>query len=360
MITTLSAAATSALTRPYQLFARYSSWLGDTLLASDIPVDEGTESADRTSAVAERVELTVPLRYRGRTWSPDSDLHPLAPSGQRLKVELGIGLNSGTVEWFQRGEFVIIDAKPDSDSVRISCAGLLYLVEEARLVSSFQPSGDIATAIRAVCEPAVSVVFDPALVNRSLPSGMNFDEDRIGALNELCDAWSADYVITAEGYLFVYSTTAARAVVSTITDAAGGLIVEVSGERTRDGAYNAVVARGQTAGGAQLQAVAYDTSGGPKAYGGPFNPLPVPYFFQSPALTTVNEAKLAAESILARLQRDTSRQFAVEMVPDPRLQVGDRVQLACAEYTGPAEIDGLGLPYTPGAPMTLNLRTVVS
>lgn len=356
MITTLSTAAVSTLSRSYALYARYSSWLGDTLLATDIPVDSGNESGDRASAVAERVELTVPLRYRGESWAPDSDLHPLAANGQRIRVELGIGLGSGAIEWFQRGEFVIVDVDTDDESVQVECAGLLYLVEEARLVSPYQPTGDLAATIRALCEPAVPVVFDPALTNRSVPAGMNFDESRIGGLGELVDAWPADYVMTSEGYLYVYSTTAARTPVVTISSG----IVEVSGRSTREGAYNTVVARGQTSAGAVLQAVAYDTSGGPKAYGGPFNPLPVPYFFQSPLLTTVDQARQSAETILKRLQRDTSRQFQVEMVPDPRLQIGDLVTLSCAEYTGLAEIDSLRLPYGPDSAMALDLRTVTS
>lgn len=356
MITTLSTAAVSTLSRSYALYARYSSWLGDSLLATDIPVDSGNESGDRASAVAERVELTVPLRYRGESWAPDSDLHPLAANGQRIRVELGIGLGSGAIEWFQRGEFVIVDVDTDDESVQVECAGLLYLVEEARLVSPYQPTGDLAATIRALCEPAVPVVFDPALTNRSVPAGMNFDESRIGGLGELVDAWPADYVMTSEGYLYVYSTTAARTPVVTISSG----IVEVSGRSTREGAYNTVVARGQTSAGAVLQAVAYDTSGGPKAYGGPFNPLPVPYFFQSPLLTTVDQARQSAETILKRLQRDTSRQFQVEMVPDPRLQIGDLVTLSCTEYTGLAEIDSLRLPYGPDSAMALDLRTVTS
>lgn len=360
MITTLTATAVSALSRSYGYYARYSSWLGDTLLATDIPVDSGNESADRKSAVAERVELTVPLRYRGTSWAPSADLSPLAANGQRIRVELGIGLNSTQIEWFQRGEFVIVNVDTDDDSVQVTCAGLMYLVEEARLVSPYQPSGDLATTIRGLVEPAVPVVFDPALVNRSVPSGMNFDEDRIAGLGELVDAWPADYVMTSEGYLYVFSTTAARTPVTTISDGAGGAVVEVAGRSTREGAYNTVVARGQTTAQAQIQAVAYDTSGGPKSFGGPFNPLPVPYYFSSPLMTTVGQCKSSAETILKRLQRDTSRQFQVEMVPDPRLQVGDLVTLSCREYTGLAEIDALRLPYGPDTPMAVDLRTVSS
>lgn len=354
MITTLTTAATSALTRSFGYYARYSSWLGDTLLATDIPVDSGNESADRKSAVAERVELTIPARYRGTSWAPTTDLSPLAANGQRIRVELGIGLNSTQIEWFQRGEFVIVDVDTDDETVQVTCAGLMYLVEEARLVSPYQPSGDLAATIRALVEPAVSVVFDPALVNRSVPAGMNFDEDRIAGLGDLVDAWPADYIMTSEGYLYVYSTTAARTPVTTISSG----IVEVTGRSTREGAYNTVVARGQTSAQAQIQAVAYDTSGGPKSAGGPFNPLPVPYYFSSPVMSTVNQCKAAAETILKRLQRETSRQFQVEMVPDPRLQAGDLVALSCTEYTGLAEIDALRLPYGPDTPMSLDLRTV--
>lgn len=356
---TLSTAATSVLSGSYRYYSRYSSWLGDQLLATDIPVVGGGEDGDRSNGVADRVTLTMPREDRGYVWAPSgNDLHPLAAAGQRIRVELGIGLDGSAIEWFNRGEFPIVDVDPGDDSVGLTCAGLMFLVEEARLVSPFQPTGDLAASIRSVVEPAVSVVFDPALVNRGVPVGMNFEDSRIEALNELCDAWPADYVMTAEGYLYVYSPAASRTPVAMISEAAGGTVVEITGRSTREGAYNAVVARGQTSAGAQFQAVAYDISGGPKAYGGPFNPLPVPYFFQSPLLTDMSQARSSAETILARLQRDTSRQFAVEIVPDPRLQLGDLVTLVSAEYTGLAEIDQLSLPYFPDASMTLNLRTV--
>jgi hypothetical protein len=360
---TLSAAASSVLaSSAFRYYSRYSSWLGEQLLATDIPVDSGGEEGDRSNGVSDRVSLSVPAVDKGYSWSPNTDLHPLAAAGQRIRVELGVGLAGTAVEWFNRGEYVIVDVDPGDDAVQVTCADLLYLVEEARLVSPYQPTGDLITAIRAMVEPAVSVVFDPTLVNRSVPTGMNFDESRIEALNELCDAWPADYVMASEGYLYVYSPAAARTPVLTISDLSGGQIVEVTGRSTREGAYNAVVARGQTSAGAQFQAVAYDTSGGPKAYGGPFNPLPVPYFFQSPLLTDVSQARASARTILDRLQRDTSRQFAAEIVPDPRLQVGDLVTLNCADYTGLAEIDQLSLPYfpDPGQAMTLSLRTVAA
>lgn len=357
---TVSDAATSVLAGSFTYQVRCSSWLGATLLASEVPVSSGAENGDRATGVADRVTLRVPLKdsATGVNWSPIGDLHPLAANGQRLRIELGIGVGDADapVEWVQRGEYVITDSDTEGDSVAVQCASLLWLVEEAKLVTPLQPTGTLKSAVRSLVEPAVPVVFDAALVDRAVPAGMVFDNDRIEALNEICEAWPADYRMASEGYLYLYPDTAGRTPVTTIS----GTVVEISGGSTRRDAYNAVVARGTDASGAQIQAVQYDTSGGPKSYGGPFSPFPVPFFFPSPLLTTVAQAKAAATTTLARLQRRVAREFEIEMVPDPRLQLGDVVTVEDELYTGLGEIERLQLPYDPEGSMYTVVRAVTA
>jgi len=83
----------------------------------------------------------------------------------------------------------------------------------------------------------------------------------------------------------------------------------------------------------------------PKRFGGPFNPLPVPFFFPSPLLTTVDQAGLAAATVLARLQRQAGRELEVTCVPNPTLQLGD-VGTVNGELVS---IERLTLPYLPGS-----------
>lgn len=356
----LSDVAASVLTRSYRYHLAVESWRGEELLADDVPVDSATEEADRSLRIPERVTFTVPRVDRGVSWSPVAADHPLAANGQRLRVQLGVGVGRGAVEWFTRGWFLIQDAQVDMDRVEVSAVGLLTLIDEARLVSPYQPTGTLVSTLRGLVEPALTVDVSADLTDRSVPSGINYDEDRLGAVLELLDAWPADAYINPDGYLSVVPAEQDTTPVLSLTDGVGGTVIKACGSSTREGGYNVVVARGTASDGGQVQGVAYDTSGGPKAYSGPFNPLPVPHFYSSPLLTTVGQAQAAAATILARLQRTAGLEFDVEMVPHPGLQIGDVVSLTTAEYTAlSCSVEQLRLPYTAaGGAQTLRVRSL--
>ncbi|MGC4769197.1 DUF5047 domain-containing protein [Micromonospora sp. DT44] len=344
----ISSAAASVLTRSYTYSLRVESWLGGQLLADDIPVDSAREESDRSLRVAERVTLTVPRRDRGMSWSPTTDDHPLAARGQRLRVQLGIGVGNGDTEWLQRGWFVIEESEADGDDVSVTAVGLMSLVDEARLVSPYQPTGTLLSTLRGLVEPALTVVVDPGLTDRAVPTGVNYDEDRLDAVLELLDAWGAEAWVTEDGYLYVADATPSTVPALSLTSLAGGTIIEATGSSSRKDAWNVVVARGTAADGSQVQGVAYDFTG-PAAVGGPFNPLPVPYFYSSPLVTTVAQATKAAQTVLARKKRSTSKEFSVDMVPHPGMQAGDTISVTTDEYTGLlCSVEALTLPYTAG------------
>lgn len=354
---TASAIVASVLSRSFTCRVRVQSWLGDTLLSDDVPVAAGSEETDRGLRVPERITLTVPRRANGIDWTPVADAHPLAANGQRLHVELGVDIGPGQTEWLPRGWFVIQDSAADDDSVTVNAVGLLTLVDEARLVSPFQPSGTLVSTLRGLVEPALTVVVDAALTDRAVPANINYDEDRLQAALDLIDAWPADAYVTEDGYLSVVPADVSLVPVLTLTDGVGGTVVTATGSSTRDGGFNAVVARGTATDGTQVQGVAYLATG-PKAYGGQFNPLPTPFFYSSPLLTTVAQCGKAAGTVLARLQRTSAQAFTVTMVPDPRVQAGDTVSVTTGNYTGLlCSVEALRLPYTAdGGAETLTVR----
>jgi Domain of unknown function (DUF5047) len=356
----LSDEALSVLTGTYTYHIAVESWLDDQLLADVIPVSSGSEETDRSLTVPESITLTVPRVYGGVSWSPAERDHPLAAHGQRLRVQLGIGLQGGTVEWIQRGWFLVRDSRAQGDSVMVRAVGLLALIEEARLVSPYQPTGTLVSTLRGLVEPALTVVVDSALTDRAVPSGVNYDEDRLGAVLELIDAWPAEAHVTEDGYLSVRPVQSSATPVLSLTNGAGGTIITATGDSTREGALNAVVARGTAADGAQVQGVAYDNSGGPMRYGGPFNPLPVPFFFQSPLLTSTPQCESAAQTVLARKRRESALRFTAEMVPHPALQAGDVVSVTTEDHDNLlCTIEALTLPYTAdGGAQSLTLRSL--
>lgn len=339
---------------------RVSSWLDGVLLHDDVPIAEdgdAHEETDAASSVPELVTLTVPRYDRGALWDPVGEDHPLAANGQRLTVSLGVGVGGGRVEWLQRATLLLRSADPDGDTVTVTAVGLLALIHEARLVSPFQPSGTLASTLRGLVEPALTVAVDPALTDRAVPAGITYDEDRLGAVAELLDAWAASGRVDPAGVLQVRPAALDPTPVVTWTDSPGGTVITARASSTRAGAANVVVARGTAADGTQVQSAMYDVVG-PRRWGGPFSPLPVPEFFFSPLLTTELECAAAASTVLARRRRAAGREFRVETLPDPTVQVDDVAALVVGGETVIASVERIErLPYVAaGGPMVVLAR----
>ncbi|MEU0039100.1 DUF5047 domain-containing protein [Streptomyces sp. NPDC006333] len=358
----MSTTALAVVQGSYTMAMRAESWLGGQLLTDDIPIAEGSESRDRSLAVPEQISLTIPRRDQGYDWDPGTDpTHPLAAYGQVLRIDYGVDVGNG-YEWINRGWFLITDSATDGDTVTVNCAGLLTLIDEATLVSPFQPSSSdtLASVVRALIEPALTVSFDGTLVDRAVPLGMQWDSDRLGAVTEVLTSWGAAERVTEDGYLLIEPVSDAGAPVLSISDDRDtGTVVRWAGSTTRDGAYTCVVAQGEDANGNQIQGVVYDISStSPYQFGGDFNPLPVPYMFQSSLLTTVAQCRASAAAQLALLRRQAFRRLAVTMVPHPGLVTGDVLAVTGAGLTNArCAIEQLALPYSPGE-MNLTLRVL--
>jgi hypothetical protein len=351
----MSATATALLTGSYTSHVRAESWYGGTLLATDIPIASGGEQRDRSLKVPERVVLSVPRIDGGTDWTPSENDSPLAANGQRLRVELGVQIGINKIEWLQRGWFVIQRSQIEGDTIAVECRGLLHLIDEARLVSPYQPTGTVLSTLRGLIEPALTVL-NSGVTDRAVPADVNFDEDRLGAVSEILDAWPADGQVNPQG-LFEIRPSADDGTVPVLSLAEEtGTVVETAGASTREGSWTVVVARGTASDGGAVQGIAY-LSTGPKAYNGLFNPLPVPYFFSSPLLTSPTLAGAAAQTVMLRLARKAARLLEVELVPHPGLLLGDVVSLTSRVYTGNAVIEQLDLPYVAqGGSMRLLVR----
>lgn len=360
----VSAAARDVLRYSRGGYVRMSSWLDGVLLADAVPVADdqlASEETDASSAAPERVTFVVPRYDRGVRWDPIGDDHPLAANGQRLSVQLGIGLAGDQVEWLQRGTFLIQEADPVGDVVNVTAVSLLSLIFEARLIAPYQPTGTLGSTLRGLVEPALTVAVDAALTDRAVAAGLTYDEDRLGAVLELLDAWAAVGRIDPSGVLQVRPYGLDTVPVLNLSDGVGETVITARSKSSRAGAANVVVARGTASDGQQVQGVAYDTTDGPKRSGGPFNPLPVPEFFFSPLLTSPVECTAAALTILERRRRAAGREFTVQMLPDPTLQIDDVVALTTDEVDAlPCSVERIdALPYVAsGGPMFITVRAL--
>lgn len=355
----------------YRLRARCYTTLAGRVLASDLPIISGREEYDESLSVPERVTVSIPRIINGVNYEPIGPTSPLSAFGQRLHVQLGVDVGAFGTEWFTRGEFLINESVSNGDQVDVTAVGLLAIIDEARFVTPYSPASTIVGVLRNLLEPALPVLVDAALVDRATPgasAGINYDEDRLGAMWEVLDAWPADAKIMPEGYLHIFPESVGTRDWNLFTtnradspfDAA--TIVRRQASSTREGVYNVVVARGQTSDGGQVYAAAFDTSGSASRYGGPFNPFPVPEFYSSPLLTTRPQCQAAAEKLLRRRQRSTFSSWDVSCVPVPILTGRDGVWIIddtddLAQAETPTVVESMTLPYTAdGGEMRLRLR----
>jgi hypothetical protein len=338
------------------------SWLGDQLLADDVPIADATETSDRSLKVPERVTLSIPKMANGVNWTPAFADSPLAANGQVLKISLGVGKGTDGVEWFQRGEFLIEEADEQDETIEVTCVGLLALIDEAQFIAPYQPTANISDTVRDLLEPAVSVNLDQAPTDRAVPvSAVNFDSDRLQALYDVLDAWPAIPFMDEQGFLEILPDTVPTVAdaVRSFTDQAGGTVITATGSSSRDGGFNVVVATGYASDGTELRAVAY-LGTGPWAYGsGTANPLPVPFGYSSPLMTTYAQVQAAAATVLRRKAREAALQsFTITAVPDPTIQLGDPVLITNDFVTGLlCTVETITLPYLPGQ-MTLKVVSV--
>lgn len=365
---TIDATTAAILTRSYNLECKISVWRNHVPIATDIPISAATEDTDRTLRIPERVTLTIPRLYRGVDYAPSADADaPFSANGQEIRVSLGVGSNiglstdwRGPTQWFERGRFLVNNVEADGQHVSVECVGLLKYLDEARMTVPYQPSGTMTTAIRALIESAIPVQFESGLpTDRAVPAGATYSDDRLANVNEILDAWPAECLTLETGVLSVRPVAIPTSAVLSLTDGEGGTIIDTSGSSNREG-YNMVVARGTAADGGQISGFAYEYSG-PKAYNGPFNPLPVPFFYQSPVITTIAQATAAAGTRLNTLRRSSTMQFKISMVPHPALQVGDCISVTNKDYTNRlCTIESLTLPYLAGGdqPMELLVQAV--
>ena len=309
-----------------------SSWLGGVLLAGDVPVLSGRVTASVSDQVPERLTFTVP-RFDGRDWLPGADPeHPLARFGQELTLSIVVASAVSGVEFETRiGRYLVTEwSHDDADGViNVTAAGLLERAAEDRLASPLAPraGGTLLSEFRRLLPAGMGVGVDPALTDRACPRSMEWSEDRLGALYEIADAWPARLRVDQWGQVALLPPLPdVPSPVLSLTDGERGTVVGTSRVDTREGTYNRVVARATVTDDPNkppIQAVA-DQVDGPMRVDGPYGVST--RFWSSPLITTYGQALASARTMLASSLRP-SRITPVTLVPDPRIDLDDAVEV---------------------------------
>jgi hypothetical protein len=324
-----------------------SSWLGGRLLAADVPIAQGRVLARADQKIPERLAFTLP-RHDGRDWRPGRQVdHPLARFGQELQVSIVVTSTvTGREYETRRGRYLITDwDDPDDGTIQVVALGRLRRVADAGLTSPTQPGpgATLMSEARRLLPPGMSAAFDPALADRPCPAGMAWSEDRLAALQEIADAWPA-LLRTDEWGQVVYRRPlpAVPIPVLTLRDGERGTLASAGRSDTREGAYNQVVARSSTAGAADVQAIAEQTTG-PMAVTGEYGP--VTKVWSSPLVATAAQALASAQTMLANSLLPASS-IPVICAPDPRIDLDDPVEILRDGERTWGYVTGYDLPLT--------------
>lgn len=357
-----TSASDAALASAASWSCRVSSWLGTTLLAGDVPVLRGRVNAVTSRFVPEEIEFAVaPFSIeagRTKSWLPRDPAAPLGRFGQTVDVTVTVaGVDT------RIGRFLITSWEEQADgSIVVRGAGLLQQAEDDRLVVATGPrdGGTLRSEFLRMLPGYMTAGFASSLVDRVVPRTMEWDENRLENLYQIADSWPARLRTDSWGQVQVlpplplsstpmmtirdggrvvkrvsittgdtypgddiYEETYPGSIkIAEVPQTPGGTLISAPTSDTRKGAYNTFVAR-SSADGVEAQAVA-TVQGGPMDPSGPYRP--VPKFFPSPLLDTVEECLAAATAMRDEAVRQ-SRIRRVTFAPDPRLELDDPVEI---------------------------------
>jgi hypothetical protein len=338
--------------------------LGGVVLFRGVPISAGALSVDATRAVPASADITVPRYGAGPTGQrvdllPTTAGSPLGCDGHRLVLSYQVGAAHGT-ERVPLGHVRVQSWAQGGAGIDLACTGLEALIDEARFLAPVHIPGatayaDAARQLLGGLLP-VAVTAAPGVTG----AGIDADNERLGALQELLLAWGARTYISDNAVLMIAPAydDGADPLVWALCDGEGGTVVHVPSGGSRDGVYNAVRASGEQDGDfAPVSAIAY-TPSGPRAWNGPYGN--VPYFYSSPLLTTNDQAAHAARTRLAALS-NAAAPVEISAAPDPRLQPGDMGVLTWAGASRVVRIDATVLPLTAGGgAMTITGHTITT
>ena len=324
-----------------------------------IPALDGDVQLDAGADIRSTLELVT----AGAGMWPRRATDLLAPYGNELFIERGVQLGGGTTEWCSLGYFRINtpeQARIPDGPIRIQGTDRMAGIIDARLTEprqfdSADTLGNIVDTLVGEVYPGATIDWDDATDTEQLGRSLICDEDRHAFLNDLIvsrgKTWYWDY----RGHLLIKDPPDPGTPVLTVSHGAGGVLVEMSRQLTREGVYNGVVAYGEAADTqAPVRAVVVDlAASSPTRWGGPFGQ--VPRFYSSPFIVSADQAASAAAAIL-RQQLGLPYNVDFGMIVNPALEPHDPIKIRFPGGFDLHVLQRLTIPLTATAAQTATTR----
>lgn len=335
-----------------------------TPVGTEIPIISGDVVASATSQIRATLNLTTSYSW------PTRPSDTLAPYGNEIYVQRGIDYGNGQTEWVGLGYYRIDNPEQSETphgSVDISASDRMAGIVDARFLSPRQfPSAAsrgqvVDSLIKEVYPSAVIQWDDTAVRDASLGRTISAERDRAQTLTDLVTSLGKIGYFDHRGIYVVRTPSTVTGAPNWTVDAGeNGVLVKMSRAITREGIYNVVVASGEATDTAppSWAAVADLSANSPTRYGGRFGQ--VPRFYTSPFITTTQQARDAASTLL-RKSLGLPYQVSLEAVPNPALEPDDVIQVRYP--SGPMSlrteahiIDSVTIPLDAVTPVSLRTR----
>lgn len=321
---------------------------------TEIPILGGSVILDASADVRSTLDMTT-----SGDWWPANASDLLTPYGNEVFVRRGIVTSGSTIEWVSLGYYRIDTVEQDrgpDGPVRIAGSDRMASIVDARLTEPAQyPSvasvGSVVETLVGGVLPDAVVEWDDGTDAELLGRSLVIEEDRHGGLRDLVTSYGKIAYWDHRGILVIKDPPDPAQPVYVVDSGARGVLTRITRTLSRRGVYNAVVASGEGADTATpVRAVVTDDSPtSPTRWDGPFGRAP--RFYSSPFITSPNQARSAARSILIK---ESGLPYSVEFgtVPNPALEPYDPIRV---RYPGRSErhvIDRLVVPLTAAGAMT--------
>lgn len=327
-----------------------------TILTGDVQFDAKAQI---------RSTLTLTVDGTGLFPRPGRLYERLAPYRTEIFVRRGLDYGGGQIEYvglgYYRLDSVEQDEAPDGP-IRLAASDRMANIVDARLTQpkQFDTTWTYGEVVEFMVETANSFAVqfdwdDTAVRDATLGRTVLAEEDRYGFLDELITSLGKIWFWDHRGVLVIKDAPSADEPVWECDSGAGGVLVSMGRDLSREGVYNGVVATGEAF---DVETpvrglVVDDNYLSPTYWYGGFGKIP--RFYSSPFITTSAQALSAAESIL---RQNLGLPYAVDFanVPNPALEVWDPIRITLHDKEELHIIETLSIPLDPAQVQTGTTR----
>jgi hypothetical protein len=342
MLLPVSAEFAAAVKASHTVLCGADLWYDGNLLASNLPVVEGQLSIDDDALTQARLSLTIADPYNQYTPRLPSDVNAINVYGQEVFLKLGVLIPGRGPEYVGAGWFRVqqlrVKRRWRRPSGRAAAGGAtltadaldrIQAITDYRFLAPEQPAPGATCfgEIRRLAQGVVPLAEWPPLDDPAVPSTLTYTESRRDALAALAAAADVRVFMNNAGNLdirplILLGGPAPLTPDWTLSAGPDGGLFDLEETLSRDGVYNAIVARGeQTGDHAPVQGIAYETRPtSPTRWDGPYGRVPA--FMASPLLDSQQAADKAATTRLGTLLAARDRQVTVYGPPNPAVLPG--------------------------------------